>query len=274
MKDLVSIIMLSRNKEQFLERSVRSVMSQTYQNWELLFVDDASKDDTISLILKLKEEDRKRSSVKGGRSLLDDGTLVDRINVTKTTDYRGETHNRNSALKEAKGRWIAFLDAGDVWEPSKLDKQMAFMEEHGYAFSYTRYKSIDAEKKEIGLVISGPERITYQDMRKCCWMGYLTVMYDAEMVGLQQVNGLEDANDYALWLQVARKDICHLLPECLASQMSEKGLWHRLLTSEKWVWRYAAYRKIEHMNPLSAVYMTARNLVYTARKWWRYVERT
>ena len=272
-RDLVSIIMLSRNKENYLEASVRSIMAQTYQNWELLFVDDASKDDTISIILKLKEEDRKRSSVKDGRSFLEDGTSIDRINVTKTTDYRGETHNRNCALREPKGKWIAFLDAGDVWEPTKLEKQVAFMEEHDCAFSYTKFNSIDSEANDLGIVMGGPKIISYKDMKKCCWMGYLTVMYNAEKLGLFQVNGLKEANDYALWLQVARRADCYLLAECLASQMSEKGLWHRLLTSDKWAWRYGVYRMIEKMNPIYAAYMTVRNLAYTAWKWWKYVER-
>ena len=110
-------------------------------------------------------------------------------------------------------------------------------------------------------------------MRKCCWMGYLTVMYDREIIGDIQVNGLKEANDYALWLQVARRSDCYLLPECLASQMSEEGLLHRLLTSGKWTWRYGAYRKIEKMNPISAIYMTIRNMVYATWKWRQYVER-
>ena len=272
-KSLVSIIMLSRNKGQFLEASVRSVMSQTYKNWELLIVDDASHDDTIYLLMKLKTEDRRRTGKWHGRTLMDDGTLSDRINITKTVESRGETNNRNSALREAKGKWIAFLDAGDIWEPTKLEKQVAFMEEHGYAFSYTMFNSIDAEHRDLGHVMTGPECISHKDMMKCCWMGYLTVMYDAEEIGMLQVEGLDEANDYALWLQVAWKVDCHLLPECLASQMSEKGLCHRLLMSSKWNWRYWTYRKIERMNPFAAMYMTVRNLVYTAWKWWKYREK-
>lgn len=271
--DLVSVIMLSRNKAQFLEASVRSVMAQTYQNWELLFVDDASNDDTISLLQKLKDEDGRRKGAVYGRYLMEDGTLVDRISVTRTVNQRGETHNRNSALREAKGRWMAFLDAGDIWEPTKLERQVAFMDEHGYVFSYTKFRSIDAENRDLGLVMSGPSVLSYKDMQKCCWMGYLTVMYDIEKISTLQVNGLNEANDYALWLKVAKQADCHLFPECLASQMSEKGLWHRLLTSDKWNWRYGVYRKIEKMNPISAAYMAVRNMVYTAWKWCRYMER-
>ena len=124
--ELVSIIMLSHNQAQYVEESVRSVMAQTYQNWELLFIDDNSKDNTITLMMDLKEEARIRR---------EDYTYNDRIKVSKTVSDRGESVNRNKALKEARGRWIAFLDVGDVWSPDKLEKQVRFMEENGYTFS-------------------------------------------------------------------------------------------------------------------------------------------
>lgn len=165
---------------------------------------------------------------------------------------------------------MAFLDAGDIWEPTKLEKQIQFMEEHHYSFSYTQFKMTGAGKKGRGIVMGGPQQISLQDLRKCCWMGYLTVMYDAEKIGLLQVQGMRKANDYALWLQVARQADCHLLPECLATQMTEKGVWHRIFTSEKWVWRYAAYSKMEGHNPIIATYMTLRNLAYAAWKWCKF----
>lgn len=271
MKDLVSVIMLSRDKDRLVEASVRSVMAQTYQNWELLFVDDASKDKTISLLLELKDEDRRRGEWSDGR-FKQDGTLADRISVSSTIERRGAIVNRNSALRSARGRWIAFLDAGDIWEPTKLEKQVAYMEENGYSFSYTKYNCIDAQMKDVGIIMGGPECISHKEMMKCCWMGCLTVMYDAKKIGTLQVNGLDEGNDYALWLKVAEEVDCHLLPDCLASQMSEGGLRNRLLTSKKWNWRYWTYRKIECMNPLQAAYMTVRNMAYAALKWRKYKE--
>ena len=260
--DLVSIIMLSRNKEQYVEASVRSVMAQTYQNWELLFVDDASKDKTISLLLELKDEDGKREPKE-------ERGIADRISVSSTIESRGEIVNRNSALRSVKGRWIAFLDAGDIWEPTKLERQVAFMEEHGYAFTYTEYRAVDAEHRDMGFVMSGPKSISHKDMLKCCWMGYLTVMYDVKRIGTLQVSGLEEGNDYVMWLKAAEEADCYLLPECLASKMMEKGLWYRSLSPYSWSWRYYAYRKIENMNPLSSLYVTVRNMAYAAWKWGR-----
>ena len=169
MKDLVSIIMLSHNKAQYVEESVRSVLAQTYTNWELLFVDDASKDDTITKMMELKDEIGK--------------DLAHKMRILQTVNTRGTTRNRNEALKAAKGRWIAFLDAGDTWAPEKLEKQIAFMEEHDYAMSYTCYGLMDMASKDRGLIVSGKAHINHKDMLKCCWPAYMTVMYDANKVG-------------------------------------------------------------------------------------------
>ena len=254
MQSLVSIIMLSRNRAHFLEASINSIKAQTYKNWELLFVDDASSDDTIQRIIELRDDKHD-------------------FRITQCVFSRGEMVNRNSVIKDAHGKWIAFLDAGDVWEPTKLEKQVRFMEMNDYVFSYTLFNSIDEKGNNQGIVLGGPETITKSDMKKCCWMGYLTVMYDREKIGILHVQGIREANDYPLWLLASKKADCHLLPECLASQMSVKGLWNRLRTSDKWVWRFESYRKIEEMNPVVSAYMALRNLVYTAYKWWKYAKK-
>ena len=189
-KNKVSIVMLSHNKVRFAEESVKSVLAQTYTNWELLFVDDNSKDGTITKLMELKD--------KMGTD------LARKMRILQTVNTRGATRNRNEALKAAKGRWIAFLDAGDVWTPEKLEKQIAFMEEHGYAFSYTSYGLMDKESRNRGVVVSGKAHVTHEDMLKCCWPAYMTVMYDREKVGEMNVRALQN-NDYALWLNVSER---------------------------------------------------------------------
>ena len=185
-KEKVSVIMLAQDSGQYLEASVKSVMALTYQNWELIFVDDASKDNSLQRIMLLRGTDH-------------------RFKISQCVFSRGETVNRNSALKDAHGKWIAFLNAGDIWEPTKLEKQVKFMEENDYAFTYTKFNNIDAQGKDVGVLMSGPEWITKDDMRKCYWMGYLTVMYDAEKIGRLQVSEMLYANDYPLWLLVSKK---------------------------------------------------------------------
>lgn len=261
---MVSIIMLSKNKAQFVEESVRSIMAQTYKNWELLFLDDNSKDDTISKMMSLKDEARIRRA---------DYTVIDRIKVSKTVSDRGEAVNRNSSLREARGRWIAFLDVGDVWAPDKLEKQIRFMEENGYAFSYHKYGQMNNKSQNRGVVIGGKEHVTYQDMMKCCWPGYLTVMYDAEKVGKVQGRIVKSNNDYALWLNISEKHDCHLLDENLATMRTPYGVFSRFLRTDKIKWRYEVYRIEEDLGPITSFFYTIRNGWYGIRKWMKYVKR-
>ena len=252
-KDLVSIIMLSQNRARFVEESVRSVLAQTYTNWELLFVDDNSKDDTIEKMMELKDRDR-------------------RFKISQTVTERGRTRTRNGALKEACGRWIAFLDVGDVWAPDKLERQIAFMEENGYACSYTSYGVMDAASNDRGVVVSGKARVNHQDMLKCCWPAYLTVMYDAEKVGRMSVRTCQH-NDYALWLNISDKHDFYLLPERLASLRTNWNLLGRLLLTNNTRWRYDAYHIDENLGKLKSFLYTFRNGWYGLVKWFKYVKR-
>ena len=150
--DLVSIIMPSYNCGKYVEKTIRSVQAQTYQNWEVIFVDDCSRDDTIRRISAIKDKDN-------------------RIRLYQNRSNLGAALSRNNALREAKGRWVAFLDSDDLWEPTKLEKQVRFMEENGYAFSYTEYEEMDADGNLTGVTISGPIHVTKRGMYNFCWPG-------------------------------------------------------------------------------------------------------
>ena len=254
MNDLVSIIMLSHNNGQYVEESVRSVMAQTYTNWELIVVDDNSQDGTIAKMMELRDEDS-------------------RIKISQAVYDRGASVNRNAALKDARGRWIAFLDVGDVWHPTKLERQIAFMEENGYAFSYTGYGLMDMESRSRGVVISGKAHVTHEDMMRCCWPAYLTVMYDAEKVGRLQLRNLEGNNDYALWLMACEEAVCHLLKENLAKLRTKWSIFGKVLLTKGVKWRYEVYRIEYRMNPVVSCLYTIRNMWYGVVKWMKYVER-
>lgn len=256
--DLVSIVMLSHNKARYVEESINSILAQTYTNWELLFLDDNSKDGTIRQLMQLKDRLTKK--------------IASRIRVLQTVRERGKTRNRNSALKSVRGRWIAFLDAGDVWSPDKLERQIAFMEENGYACSYTCYGVMDAASKDRGVVVSGKAHVNHQDMLKCCWPAYLTVMYDVDKVGRMCVRTCRH-NDYALWLNVTDRNDFHLLPERLAMLRTKWNILGRILLTKKLKWRYDAYRIDEDLKPITAFFYTLRNDFYGIMKWIRYVHR-
>ena len=241
--DLVSIIMPSYNCGRFVEETIRSVQAQTYQNWEIIFVDDCSTDDTMPKVMALMEEDR-------------------RIHVYQNSQNSGAAVSRNLALREAKGRWIAFLDSDDLWEPVKLEHQIKFMEENGYSFSCTERDEIDEQSRPLGTYTTGPTRVTKAGMRRYCWIGCLTVMYDANVVGLIQVADLKKNNDYAMWLKVIKKADCYLLRECLSHYRVRKGSishtkLYKLIKSH-----YDVFRIGEQMNPIKASLYTLRNMFY------------
>ena len=120
MNELVSIIMPSYNTSEYVEESIKSVLNQTYTNWELIIVDDCSTDNSEEIIKQFTHDAR--------------------IRFFKNEKNSGAAISRNFALREAKGKWIAFLDSDDLWEPEKLEKQIGFMRENDYKFSYTDYR--------------------------------------------------------------------------------------------------------------------------------------
>ena len=254
MNDLVSIIMPSYNCRDYIEESILSIQTQTYPNWELIIVDDCSTDNTLQKVVAMQEEDK-------------------RINVFQNAHNSGAAVSRNTALRNARGRWIAFLDPGDIWEPTKLERQIGFMEEHGYAFSYTQYGIIDKNSRSRGFVVGGKEKVTYRDMMKCCWPAYLTVMYDAEKVGRLQLRNLKGNNDYALWLMASEESDCYLLKENLAKLRTKWGMFGKFLLTNSIKWRYEVYRIELRKDPVVACLMTIRNMYYGVIKWLKYVHR-
>lgn len=240
-KDLVTIIMLSHNNGMFIEESVKSILNQTYKSWELLFLDDSSKDDTIQKALNLRAGDN-------------------RIKVSCTIFENGPAMHLNSALKDAQGRWIAFLNCGDIWCSDKLEKQVQFMEDNDCCFSYTKFQMKDENGENHGVVLGGKSVVTYSDMLKCAWPCFPTVMYDASKIGRMQVKNLWDCNDYALWLKVAKNFDCYLLNECLTTQLSNRHLYSPFPIKFKIKWRYEVYHTEMGFPPITSALMTVRCL--------------
>lgn len=254
MDDLVSIIMPSYNTAHFIAESIRSVQSQSYTEWELIIVDDGSTDDTDNVV----------------RQYLTDN----RIRYLKNNINSGAALSRNRALREAKGKWIAFLDSDDLWEPQKLEKQIAFMRDNSYHFSYTNYAEVDENSVPNGKKVTGPAKITKQGMYNYCWMGCLTVMYDRNIVGLIQIADIKKNNDYAMWLKVCQKTDCYLLDECLASyRRGRPGSISTHDVKKLISWHYRLYKEAEGQNSLLAMFNTIRNLVFGFYKKKKYVKR-
>lgn len=253
MGELVSIIMPSYNTAKYIAESIQSVLDQTYKNWELIIVDDFSTDNTDEIVRPF---------------------LVDeRIHYLKNELNSGAAVSRNRALREAKGRWIAFLDSDDLWMPEKLEKQISFMETNDYSFSYTEYEEIDVNGNKTGVYVTGPKKITKAGMFNYCWPGCLTVMYDKEVIGLIQIVDIKKNNDYAMWLKACRKANCYLLDEELskyrrgrADSISTQSI--RNLIG----WHFKLYREVEKNNVIVSFFNTWRDLVFGLYKKMKYVK--
>ena len=193
--DLVSIVMPSYNTAKYIEESINSVLNQTHSNWELIIVDDCSTDNTDEILSKYVDDKR--------------------IIYIKNEKNSGAAVSRNRALREAKGKWIAFLDSDDLWEPTKLEKQIKFMKENDYKFSYTDYK-IKLNDVWLPYVYTGPKVVNKRKMKDYCYFSTITVMYDREYVGLIQIESVRKNNDYALWLKIIEKAKCYRFNECLS----------------------------------------------------------
>jgi glycosyltransferase involved in cell wall biosynthesis len=254
MNDLVSIIMPSYDTAKYIDKAIDSVLKQTYTNWELIIVDDCSPDNTDDIVKPYLSDER--------------------IKYYKNEKNSGAAMSRNRALREAKGKWIAFLDSDDLWMPDKLEKQIRFMERNGYQFSYTNYSEIDVNGKRNGITVTGPKRITKTGMYNYCWPGCLTVMYDRDVVGLIQIADIKKNNDYAMWLKVCQRTDCYLIDEELALYRRGRAgsvSTHSIKTMIGW--HYKLYRKAEGKNPVVSLFNTGRNLVFGFYKKRRFVKR-
>ena len=237
--ELVSIVMPSYNTGDYIAESVRSVLRQTYTNWELLIADDCSTDNTLEILQTFDDP---------------------RIFFLQNIEHSGAAVTRNYALRKAKEKWIAFLDSDDQWRPEKLEKQISFMLQNDYHFSYTNYSEISTDGTEKRITISGPKRVTRTGFYNYCWPGCLTVMYDAEYVGLIQISDIKKNNDYAMWLEVSRRADCYLLSEDLAIyRRGRSGSISTHSTLSMLRWHYELYRRIEGQNTIEATMSTARN---------------
>lgn len=251
MNDLVSVITPSYNTADYIVETIRSIQAQTYENWEMIIVDDCSTDNTDKVVKPYLSDTR--------------------IRYLKNEKNSGAAMSRNYALREAKGKWIAFLDSDDVWLPEKLDRQLAFMEEHDYKFTFTDYR-IRLNGEWLPYICTGPDVVTKRKLYNYCYFSTITVMYNREYVGLIQIADLKKNNDYAMWFQVIEKSPCYRLPECLSYYYKHDN---SISSGNKWKLikhHYIMYRKALKKGKFEATLLTINNLFWGVLKKVQYKE--
>ena len=241
MDNLVSIVMPTYNGEKFIGETIASVLKQTHTNWELIIVDDCSKDNTAGVVASFQDS---------------------RIRYLKNEKNSGAAISRNYGLREAKGKWIAFLDSDDLWSPEKLEKQIAFMETNGYSFSFTDYRIVMPDGNALPYIFTAPKKVTKFGLYLYCWFSTITVMYNREKVGLIQIADVKKNNDYAMWFKVAEKADAYRLPECLSVYCKRENSISSGSKLKLIKHHYILFRKAQGKGKLTAAFLTGVNLVF------------
>lgn len=245
--ELVSVIMPNYNGANFIFDAIQSVINQTYDNWELIIVDDCSKDNSVEIIRRFQEKDL-------------------RIKLKINSKPSGSpAEPRNMAIGMAKGRYIAFLDSDDCWQPEKLEKQLRCFNSRNIALVYSSYEKIDQLGLKCGKDIIVPSSITYKQLLKGNCIGCLTVIYDRKLVGdiIFKKIGHED---YLMWLTILKGGLKAVgVRDVLAKyRVTNNSVSSNKLQAAKWYW--TIIRKEEHISLLKSIYYFYHYAIFSLEK--------
>lgn len=184
---LVSVITPVYACETYIRQTIDSVISQTFSDWEMILADDCSPDNSAQIIAAYMQRDS-------------------RIRYIKLLENGGAAVARNAALAAARGRYIAYLDADDIWLPGKLERQLAFMEQHNVVFSCCDYEKIERDGTPLNKVIHMPKTITYEQLLRNTIIQTVGVIVDTKYVDprLLVMPNVRRGQDSATWLQMLR----------------------------------------------------------------------
>lgn len=233
--NLVSIITPAYKTEKFIAETIESVQAQTYTDWELLITDDCSPDNLADVVKSFAEKD-------------------DRIKYLRAPQNGGPANARNNSLEKARGRFIAFLDSDDLWHPEKLERQLQFMNNNGYAFTYTAYQRMKMNGEMYPFVNYVPEKMTYSSLLKNTCISTLTVMLDRSLLPQFRMTPGWGYDDYVLWLELLKAGhTAYALNENLASyRVMESSVSSNKQRAVKWVWNI--YRHQQELNIFKSSY--------------------
>ena len=230
-EEKVSIITPTWNSEKYILQTIRSVQNQSYQNWEMIIVDDCSTDSTYSIVKKEME-------------------IESRIKLLRQDINGGAAKARTRAMWSATGRFIAYLDADDIWLPEKLEKQVAYMIKHNCGFTCTSYEVISDNGEKLNKYVHMLPKVSYVGFLTNNLLQTVGIMVDTQKVDKQLLvmPDLRRRQDAATWLQILKAGFeCYGVDEILAQYRIEtQSLSSNKFKAVKGVWKL--YREVEHLS--------------------------
>ncbi|WKV07997.1 glycosyltransferase family 2 protein [Thermoanaerobacterium sp. CMT5567-10] len=244
---LVSIIMPTYNCEKYIEQAINSVINQTYKEWELLVIDDGSEDNTVEIIKELSKKDS-------------------RIRFVKNEKNQGVSATRNIGISLANGNWIAFLDSDDMWDKTKLEKQMKYAEKTSAEFLFTGSSYINEDGEYYKGIFEVPDKVTYKKLRNHNVISCSSVLIKKRLFDNIKMEKDDMHEDYAVWLRILRTGI-------LAYGINEPLLIYRISRNSKSgnkiksiKMTYKVFRFIG-LNPIVSIYFTFRHVIESVKKY-------
>lgn len=227
MNDMVSVIVPVKNAAPYIAETIKSVLAQDYQDFELILVDDGSDDDSVKIM---------------------NGYASDKVSIIANQNAKGAAGARNTGIDKASGRYIAFIDADDLWAEDKLSEQTGFMRKMNAAFSFTGYEFADENGKGSGTIVRVPEKMTYKDALKNTTIFTSTVMFDMDALSKEDIYmPYVKSEDTATWWKVLKKGyIAYGLDKSLTLYRRIGGsLSSNKIEALRRIWNL--YRSVEHL---------------------------
>lgn len=184
--DLVSIVTPVYNAARFIQETIDSVLAQTYTEFELILVDDCSRDDSVAIIQKNQQNDP-------------------RIKLVQLPENSGAAVARNAGIAAARGQYIAFIDSDDCWAENKLTKQLGFMKKNAVSFSYTNFALVNEDGSIIKDKVDLPLALDYAGLLKNTAIACSTVVIDRNAIGDFRMPLVRKGQDTATWLMLMRE---------------------------------------------------------------------
>lgn len=249
-EDLVSIVTPAFKAAKYIGHTIASVQAQSYGNWEMLIVDDCSPDDTAAVVTTFSAADP-------------------RVRLIRQKHNGGPAAARNAAIREAKGRWLAFLDSDDLWLPAKLNHQVDFQRRHGVKLTFTEFRRISADGSRIGHLVRVPDRLDYQTLLGNTAIATSTVIVDRALAGDIEMKKIY-YDDFGCWLDVLRAGgFARGIHEDLMRYRVVGGSVSRnKRRSAMEVWKI--YREVERLGRLASAYHFSKYALRGALKYRRF----
>ena len=234
---MVSRVVPVYNAARYIRKTIDMVCEQTYKDWELILVDDASPDNSAEIISDIIESSGKR------------------IRLIRKERNAGAAEARNTGIDASAGRYIAFLDADDVWMPDKLEKQIAFMEKTGASFAFHSYEFGDGLARPTGKIVHVPETMNFRQALSRTVIFTTTVMFDTEKIDMEIIHMPDvPSEDTATWWRILKSGIVgYGLDENLAIyRRPPKSLSSNKFIAIERIW--FLYRNIANLSVLESLF--------------------